>query len=85
MILLCFLRLCLFAFIILQRRLNRFLGEDGAVHFVCRETVERFRYGFVCELHRVINARALDKLRRHLLDRRLSLSLSPWPLPAAKL
>ena len=65
MILLCFLRLCLFAFIILQRRLNRFLGEDGAVHFVCRETVERFRYGFVCELQRVINARALDKLRRH--------------------
>ena len=27
----------------------------------------------------------LDKLLRHLLDRRLSLSLSPCPLPAAKL
>ena len=69
MILLCFLRLCLFAFIILQRRLNGFLGEHRAVHFVGRETVESFRHGFVGELHRVLNALTLYKLRRHRAGR----------------
>ena len=64
-----FLRLCLFAFIILQRRLNRFLGEDGAVHFVGGQAVKGFRYRFVGELHGVLYALTLDKLRRHRAGR----------------